>query len=43
MDMILSIPFLIIDLILGIYINSYFNLSLIICISYYTGHKYEKK
>lgn len=41
--MILSIPFLIIDLILGIYINSYFNLSLIICISYYTRHKYEKK
>jgi hypothetical protein len=41
--MILSIPFLILDLILGIYINSYFNLSLIICISYYTRHKYEKK
>jgi hypothetical protein len=41
--MILSIPFLILDLILGIYINSYFNLSLIICISYYTRYKYEKK
>lgn len=41
--MILSIPFLILDLILGIYINSYFNLSLIICISYYTRQKYEKK
>lgn len=41
--MILSLPFLILDLILGIYINSYFNLSLIICLSYYTRHHYEKK
>lgn len=41
--MILSIPFLIIDLLLGIYINSYFNLSLIICISSHTRHHYERK
>ncbi len=41
--MILSLPFLIFDLLLGIYINSYFNLSLIICISYYTRHRYERK
>lgn len=41
--MILSLPFLIFDLLLGIYINSYFNLSLIICISYYTRHHYERK
>jgi len=41
--MILSILFLIIDLLLGIYINSYFNLSLIICISYHTRHHYERK
>lgn len=40
--MILSIPFLLFDLLLGIYINSYFNLSLIICISYFTKYKFEK-
>jgi hypothetical protein len=40
--MILSIPFLLIDLILGIYINSYFNLFLIVCLGYYTKYRYER-
>lgn len=40
--MILSLPFFLLDLILGIYINSYFNLSLLICISYYTRYKYKR-